>query len=228
MENNFIKKLLLAGGEQYEAAKVVEATETYARWWDVNVQSIIRQDQTRPDHTWDWVKLVKGTHPAVLLARFSGQRPRSFCVVVADKYGRTLPIGMILLVEKYVYLPDHGLVAPFTWFLAGAPSSFLKEKLDGKRPRLLPALVDIGIVVSFEKGCQGRLGLHSAPEGGVALLEKYKECGLKQLPHGSKLPIGRGLWRQVTQADDSINSYLYSDTDSANQIMTKARYGSNE
>ena len=226
MENDFINKLFLASSGEYVAAKVVEATDNYAQWWHVNVQSIIKEeDPTRPDSAWDWVSLVKGTHPAVRLATWSGQRPRAFCIVVSDEAGRTFPVGMILLVEKYVYLPDHTKAAPFTWFLAGAPGSFLKDKLNGRRPRLLTALVDIGIVVSFAKECNGRLCLHSAPEGGSMLIQKYKDCGLMQLPLGSRLPIGRALWRQLTQADDSIHNYLYADTNTAEAMIKQARYG---
>ena len=157
-------------------------------------------------------------------ARRLGQKPKAYCIVVANDLDLLVPIAMVLLVEPYPFLFDNTKDAPFLWFLAAAPSDVLRRHLANQRPGLLQALIDVGIVFSFECGYEGRLCLHSDPKGGAALAKKYEECGLQVLSQNIRLPTGRELLRRMDVGATDGGAYFYADTRHAQAILMRSDY----
>jgi hypothetical protein len=222
---NFVDALWLAESQQFLPARVVNATAAHADWWFKNVQRFIFQDESRPDRNWDWRSLIAGKSPFIRLAQWIGQQPQAFCITVSDSDGNEIPIAMLLLVKNYVYLPDTKQGASFIWFLAAAPEQVLRDKLDGKKPSLLRALIDIGVVVSFRASYDGKMGLHADPSGGASLVDKYMACGLKKMPDERHLPWSRRLMQHLTATEGSIGCYLYADNAIALANMRKLKKG---
>jgi hypothetical protein len=151
-----------------------------------------------------------------------GQKVQSYCIVTGDASGKQLVAGMILLVEPYPFLMDHRKNAPFLWFLAAAPSEFLRQRLNNARPSMLQALVDVGIVFSLQRKYQGRIGLHADPKGGDALAARYLHCGLQALPDDVTLPMSRELMRRFTFNREGPGPYFYADTNHAEDILVRS------
>lgn len=145
-----------------------------------------------------------------------------YCIVTSDTSGALLVVGMVLLAEPYRFLPDHRKEAPFLWFLAAAPAEFLKQRLDNNRPRLLQALVDIGVVFSHKMRYLGRLGLHADPKGGSDLEARYLRCGLQPLPEEVRLPAIRELLRRIRPKANAAGMYFYADTEHAEDILQRS------
>jgi len=98
---------------------------------------------------------------------------------------------MSILIDDYPHLDiEDPSQSNFVWFISAGDSGVLSKEFGvSDPPSLGRALLDCAIVLSENAGFDGRIGLHSAPQGGQRLLDFYVKCGLTNLPKEASLPV---------------------------------------
>lgn len=187
---------------KWESIRIVNMTAKHAAFWDKSIwlPHILFGGEKRADRLWPWTAMR--TVLPLQQEMKGGFRCRAFAVVKPGRHPRTgvpmdVPIAMMLLIEQYPHvIPEQGSDPPewnqrstFTWFIAAAPDSALK-RLKLKPLSLGRTLVDTALVHSLENGCEGRMWLHCAIEGGDRLMDFYNGF-LSNLPEDSPLPVRR-------------------------------------
>jgi hypothetical protein len=96
------------------------------------------------------------------------------------------PLGMVALLENERSIGSEKQSAVYLWYLTGAPKAAVSHL--GSPKLLTVAALDIAVTISLNGAAQGRLWLHAAPEGGVELMDWYRNLQLEQVAPGEGLP----------------------------------------
>jgi hypothetical protein len=167
--------------------RTTDMTADDALWWDSRLGPKHAQIRHRADRFWAWSVLLPMCH-LVQLAKRRYCRP--LVTWARADNGRFLRTGMSILIENYPYL-DVGKPAQsyFVWFISAAEPSVLQSDFGiSHPPALARLLLDNAIILSQNSELEGRMGLHAAVGGGVALMNLYGHCGLLRLSASAALP----------------------------------------
>ncbi|EGR3356014.1 hypothetical protein [Vibrio parahaemolyticus] len=204
--SHVVKAKLKASG--YTNIEVIEASKEHLTFWDQYVQKpYINTMPERADCGWNW---LTNTPFIMRVARALNQAPQLFSIVM-EKDKRFIPLGLVLVVNKYPFVKDLTNESTFLWYLTSAPEDFLLEHLSkDELPSVGKITLDIGVTASFQNQNDGRVGLHADPKGGDKLIRFYKRCKLEQLDKTAKLPLSRRL-----KKGGNDGRYFYFDSSSA-------------
>src|SRR5216684_2690734 len=167
--------------------RTTDMTADDALWWDSRLGPKHAQIRTRADRFWPWSVLLPMCHLVQLAHR---RYCRPLVTWARTDSGRFLRTGMSILIEHYPYLNVRKPVqSHFVWFISAADTSVLQSDFGMSHPPALARLLlDNAIVLSQNAGLGGRMGLHAAAAGGVALMNLYGHCGLQHLSADADLP----------------------------------------
>jgi hypothetical protein len=199
--------------------RIVEASDVYVNYWVKHIQPEISGDVTRLDSNWDWLVLSRKNSAVNRIASLLRQTPKTYCIVAADREGKAFPIGMLHLVQRYPWILDATKSSSFIWYLSAAPKTLLDKRF-GCRPRLMPAFIDAGLVVSVNSGHSGRLFLHADPNGKEILAASYLRCGLARATPDARISLVRKIMgRRNQRKNGTSGSYFYADEFIAEGIL---------
>jgi hypothetical protein len=167
--------------------RTTDMTANDALWWDARLGPKHAQIRTRADRFWRWSVLLPMCHLVQLAQR---RYCRPLVTWARADSGRFLRTGMSILIEHYPYLNvSKPAQSHFVWFISAADPRVLQSDFGmSQPPALARLLLDNAIVLSQNSGFEGRMGLHAAAAGGVALMNLYGHCGLLHLPAAVDLP----------------------------------------
>ncbi|MFY9317669.1 MAG: hypothetical protein WAO95_19180 [Burkholderiales bacterium] len=172
----FVRSVPEKGGASPVPIRIALMSQADAEFWHRHVQpDIVALGRT--DANWDWRRMRQWL-PVVEFAR--GRRAPAF-VVLAQAEEKAAPVGMALLSEGYSALHDGSKRSVFVWFVAAAPEETMRRLGVSGIPKLLRALIDVGVTHSHNVGYRGCTGLHAAPEGKQDLFDRYVKIGLTPL-----------------------------------------------
>lgn len=144
----------------------------------------IAPDPARLDRAWNWPRLLMASYAVNDLA---GRATHAFQLVVASPTGRSVPVGLAMLVSGYPHPGEDSAQATFVWFLSSTPKGALQSLGIDRRYVVMPLLLDTAIQVSRWQGLEGRTALHADNRGThtqqADLLERYRRCGMHNPKH---------------------------------------------
>jgi hypothetical protein len=169
--------------------RMTDMTASDAAWWDRRLGPKHARVRSRADRFWVWSVLLPMCHLVQLAKR---RHCRPLVIWARADSGRFLRVGMSILIESYPYLDvTRSLESTFVWFISAADPHVLQSDFGMSHPPALGrVLLDNAIVLSQNRGWEGRMGLHAAAAGGKPLLNLYLGCGLTRLAASAALPPG--------------------------------------
>lgn len=185
--------------------------------WHKQVQPLIKKIPDRADQQWIWPLHRSAT---LLSGDALGQRPRAKVLeLIAAAKPEIPPCVMLVVVEAYPAVNDHGAQSVFVWYISPAPTEYFTAILGyppdmtPKRSKLMAIGMDIAVAHSFKCGRRGYVGLHAAKEGGDDLYGWYlNDGGMTPLPKTSPLPLG------IRWLRGNDGRYFYHTHKSANKV----------
>jgi hypothetical protein len=144
----------------------------------------IAPDAARLDRSWSWTRFLIASY---VLNDSHGRLTEAFQLVVASPTGRSVPVGLALLVSGYPHPGEPGAMSSFVWFLTSTPPAALSALGVTERFVVLPLLLDTAVQASRWHGLGGRIALHADRHGTAQqqddLVRRYLRCGLVQRRH---------------------------------------------
>ena len=144
----------------------------------------IAPDLARLDRSWSWTRFLMASY---VLNEPLGRLTEAFQIVVASPSGRTVPVGLAMLVSGYPHPGEAGAMSTFVWFLTSTPQAALLSLGVTERFVVMPLLLDTAIQASRWHGLGGRTALHAEQSGTKQqqddLVRRYLRCGLVPQSH---------------------------------------------
>lgn len=156
----------------------------------------IAPDPARLDRDWSWTRYLMASY---VLNESHGRLTEAFQIVVASPSGRSVPVGLAMLVTGYPHPGEASAMSTFVWFLTSTPQAALVSMGVTDRFVVMPLLLDTAVQASRWHGLDGRTSLHADHRGTRRqqddLVKRYLRCGLQRRSYlrGSLLSLFRRM-----------------------------------
>ena len=124
--------------------------------------SFIAPDPARLDRVWSWTRYLMASY---VLNESHGRLTEAFQIVVASASGRSVPVGLAMLVTGYPHPGEASAMSTFVWFLTSTPQAALVSMGVTDRFVVMPLLLDTAVQASRWHGLGGRTSLHADHRG---------------------------------------------------------------
>jgi hypothetical protein len=165
-------------------------------WHRLIHDPFIATDPARLDRSWSWTRYLIASY---VLNESHGRLTEAFQIVVASPTGRSVPVGLSMLVTGYPHPGGVEAMSTFVWFLTSTPKAALVSMGVTDRFVVMPLLLDTAVQASRWHGLGGRTSLHADHRGTKRqqddLVQRYLRCGLTRRRHlqGSLLSVFRRM-----------------------------------
>ncbi len=188
VEIDYLERVESAESHGGEVAIHWEAMTTkHVENWQKNIQPSIAEDDGRPDRKWNWFVFFVGLQ---MFYNLQQKKPKFLTAFVRLPNGNAVPVGMLMMLINYPRIDGLDGGSVFTSYLTSAPESVLRQFGVKNCPKIGRALVDCGIVTSYQAGKNGHTWLHCTPLGKDWLVNFYKDkCKLYRFSKQKALPV---------------------------------------
>ena len=164
-----------------------DATMADIKDWDTKIQPFVEAEPIRADKGWVWQKKWLQSW---ILGKSLGQEPAIKRLAIEQAQGPDITCALLIMAQSYKY-PHNKEPAVYTWYVSAPPTSYFKS-LNIEPPGLLTQMaLDSAIMLSFQRGYDGKMWLHADPTNQQGLIDFYgKKCLMTPLPKQVALTRG--------------------------------------